>query len=528
LQDGWEPRWEPERADCAAPGTVRAASAVAPVPTRSYRRVALNPADVHIDHEGNPLPPGVYATVAPDGTIVGYRARWREDDEDGIRRNAAKRFSARKLGSLERARAEACAFREAAVEIARRGETVLRPESAAQMTVDELFKEWLTEHAAVNLSERYATDAVRWWDREIATRPLALVRLARIADDPTLIGRLQDDLVREGLTAASRVQVLKILRAVLRWGRRRYPRTLTVELSGLFSLPTQRRQRLIYAADAVGVERLIEAVVARPARNALLPLRDAALIAAMGFTVAARPSEWLHSATWGDTYESTVEFQRPVWTRLDGDEPFMSDGDDTPEGLKTGARAALLFPNASDRLLGYRSELETRYGPQPDNALVFQALGRQGPLWWDDGTPVAWSGDQYKRWTARVWRPARARAATARDVPRGMETMRFYDLRHTAISMALHSTLVMTRYGMDLHNLAAWAGHDVQTLQRRYSHIIARYRGAKPIDLKHEFSRARTRVQARPFTPSERLPGPQRAAQRRRRERAARDGDGPR
>jgi hypothetical protein len=109
-----------------------------------------------------------------------------------------------------------------------------------------------------------------------------------------------------------------------------------------------------------------------------------------------------------------------------------------------------------------------------------------------------------------------------------METMRFYDLRHTAISMALHSTLVMTRYGMDLHNLAAWAGHDVQTLQRRYSHIIARYRGAKPIDLKHEFSRARTRVQARPFTPSERLPGPQRAAQRRRRERAARDGDGPR
>jgi hypothetical protein len=74
------------------------------------------------------------------------------------------------------------------------------------------------------------------------------------------------------------VQVLKVLRSVLRWGRRRYPRTLTVEFSGLFSLPSQQRKRLIYAADAVAVERLIEAVLVRPARDPLLPIRDAALV----------------------------------------------------------------------------------------------------------------------------------------------------------------------------------------------------------------------------------------------------------
>lgn len=51
---------------------------------------------------------------------------------------------------------------------------------------------------------------------------------------------------------------------------------------------------------------------------------------------------------------------------------------------------------------------------------------------------------------------------------------------------------------MDLHNLAAWSGHDVETLQRRYSHIIARYRGAKPTDLDRELSRARAGVKARP------------------------------
>jgi hypothetical protein len=264
-----------------------------------------------------------------------------------------------------------------------------------------------------------------------------------------------------------------------------------VELSGLFTLPSQRRQRLIYTADAVGVERLIEAVLARRARNPLLPLRDAALLAAMGFTVASRPSEWLHSATWADLYERTVEFQRPTSIGAEDLERLGSEVDEPEEGLKTGARAALLFANARDRLLAYRSELEARHGPQSDSALVFQALGREGPLWSKDGTPVPWSVNDHKRWAARIWRPARERAAKAPDVPKGVAKMRFYDLRHTAISMALHSTLAMTRHGMDLHNLAAWAGRDVETLQRRYSHIIARFRtAARPIGRNDARSRA--------------------------------------
>lgn len=487
---------------------------------RSHTSVTLKLTEIRTDHEGHPLPPGVYAVVREDGSIVGYKARWREDDDDGVRRNAAKRFSVRKLGSLERARTEACAHREAAVDIARRGEIVLRSDAAAAMTVDDLFKQWLTEHAATNLSERYATDAVRWWDREIATRPIARVRLARVADDPALITRFQDELARAGLTASSRVQVLKILRSVLRWGRRRYPRTLKVEFSGLFKLPSQQRVRLIFAADAVAVERLIEAVLIRRTRDPLLPLRDAALVAAMGFTVAARPSEWLHSATWGDVYEDTVDFQRPEALRFD-DRKSLEGADLFQPGLKTGARAALLFPGARDRLRVYRTELEARHGTQPDYGLAFQTLGPHGPLWLEDGAPAAWSEDDYKRWTARVWRPARERAANAADVPKALATMRFYDLRHTAISMALHSTLVMTRHGMDLHNLAAWAGHDVQTLQRRYAHIIARYRAAEPIDLTHELAKARVQVEERPLIPSANLPGPQQAAQRRQRARHA-------
>jgi hypothetical protein len=39
------------------------------------------------DHRGDALPPGVYALVAPDGVIAGYKVRWREEDDDGGRRN---------------------------------------------------------------------------------------------------------------------------------------------------------------------------------------------------------------------------------------------------------------------------------------------------------------------------------------------------------------------------------------------------------------------------------------------------------
>jgi hypothetical protein len=65
--------------------------------------------------------------------------------------------------------------------------------------------------------------------------------------------------------------------------------------------------------------------------------------------------------------------------------------------------------------------------------------------------------------------------------------------------MALHSTLVTGAHGMNLHNLAGWAGHDVQTLQRYYAHVIARYQGAEPIDLEAECLVARARVAAAPF-----------------------------
>lgn len=399
--------------------------------------------------------------------------------------------------------------------------SVARSDTAAAMTVEEVFREWVVNRRA-EIQGETAERVVRLWDREIATRPIARVRLDRLSQDASILTRFQDALRTEGMKPSKRREVLKWLRAVLRWGRHRHPNALTIELSGLFQLPKQKKTRLAYAADAVGLERIIEAVLKRPARDDLLPLRDAAFVAAMGYTVASRPSEWRQSVTWDDLFEppsdtgiGTVELQQ---ASLDDELEVIS-------GLKTGAHVALLPVNAWDRILVYREALEDRFGPQSGNGLVFQVLDEDGPVWITAGdggdlVPLAMNKNDYVRWTARVWRPARTVAAQAPDAPAGLGGMTFYDCRHSAISIALHSTLVVGPHGMNLHPLAQWAGHDIPTLQRYYAHMIARYHGQPPIDIVAEGRRARAAVEARPFAPDERA-APQREAQRRRRARAA-------
>lgn len=464
------------------------------------------------DHYGNPLPSSVFGSArARDGVIVGYRARWREEDEDGIMRHRARSFAVRKYGSQDRALDAAISFLEGAREALQIDGSVSRPDTSRSMTVEAVFREWIVGHAPT-LSRAYAEKSIRLWDREIASRSISRVRLEKISEDASILVRFQDRLVAEGVSVSKRRGILKLLRAVLRWGRYRHPNALDIELSGLIRLPRRQRRRLSYAADAYGLERIIEAVLKRPARDELLPLRDAAFVAAMGYTIASRPSEWRYSATWADLHETTVELQRASRTYTGG-----------VEGLKTGPRAALLLPNARDRIATYREALEERFGPQPDHALVFQVLGEDGPIWSDGpegaGSPMAWSDNDYVRWTSRVWKPARDIAAQAPDSPAGLENMAFYDCRHTAISMALHSTIVSGPHGMNLHPLASWSGHDIATLQRHYAHSIARYHGLPPIDLEKEGREARRAVERSPFTPDERA-GPQREAQRRRRARA--------
>jgi hypothetical protein len=123
-----------------------------------------------VDHRGDPLPEGVYALVTPRGEVVSYKARWREQDDNGVVRQRSKSFSGREFRSLERARVRAIEQRDGATAIVRTGATVLRADSAARLTIGELFKEWITHYAAHNTGERYARDSVRTWDKHVEPR----------------------------------------------------------------------------------------------------------------------------------------------------------------------------------------------------------------------------------------------------------------------------------------------------------------------------------------------------------------------
>jgi len=454
--------------------------------------MALALQETGIDHRGNPLPTDICAQRRRDtGELVSFRVRWRQLDDRGRRLRPSRSFSIRKLGSPDRALDAATFFQAGAVEASRvyRRRTRL----PGVLTANDVFGEWMRLHA-VDLTLEYAEKMARLWEKEIAMRPIGDMRLKEISAEPSLLVTQQDELVAEGLAAGKRREIWKLVRAVLRWGRRRHPNVLTIEVAGLIELPAYDRFRLAYAADALGLERVIEAMLNRPSHDRLFSLRDAALVAAMGFTVATRPSEWRMSATWGDLREDTVEFQRRG--RRSGRRVA---------GLKRGAHVALLLPNARDRLLSFRHELERRFGAQPPHALIFQVLDADGPVWvrprsGGGRVPLAWPMNTYKTWTQRVWGSAREAAARAPDAPPGLARMTFYDCRHTAISLALHSTLVMGPLGMNLHPLAAMAGHSIQTLEDRYRHIIVRYIGKPAIDLEEECRAARERVAEAPFS----------------------------
>ncbi|MBA3358710.1 MAG: hypothetical protein H0U20_04545, partial [Thermoleophilaceae bacterium] len=209
--------------------------------------MATRLSETRVDHDGNSLPEGVYALANPRGEIVSYKARWREQDENGVEHQRSKSFARRELGSLDKARTAALKHRQGALQIVRSGESVLRAEKAVGLTLGELFKDWIANHAAHNTGERYATDSVRTWDTHIEPR-LGRVKLGTLASDPSIIVRFHEELQQAGLAISARRASLALLRSVLRWGRRRHPRALNTDFSGLFQVPSYKRRRLIRAA----------------------------------------------------------------------------------------------------------------------------------------------------------------------------------------------------------------------------------------------------------------------------------------
>lgn len=462
--------------------------------------------------DGTPLPPGVWGRYDGGGRIVAFKIRWRETLPNGSGQNRSKTFDV-VGGRWKETLRLAVGYLGGAREIAGGGQTVARPSTSQQTTLDELFGEWIDRYGLERLTKKYLRESARDWDRYVSQaqvgvdggRTFGELTLRELIEQPEWLVSFQEALDAAAPGKATRRKVLFLIRGVLRRGQRWHPDVLVRNPAvEMFEMPSAKRRRLVRAPSLVSVHRIREAILNRPARDPLNPIVEAAFVSVMAEAPAVRPSEILNSARWHDLHQRTLWIQRPE-----------IDEDDDPEtGLKTGARAALILPTARQELLDLRSQLERRFGPVPDHALIFQRRDRAGLSWTREGDPVAWSLDDYKRFTARVFRPARTIAASAPDVPGWVARMRLYDLRHGAVSLALHG-------GVPQHQLCKHAGHSEKTLDEIYGHIIKEYEDLPPIDMAAEAECARAQVAARPHRPS-RAVGPQREQQRRRR--AARRG----
>lgn len=443
--------------------------------------------------------------------ITGFKVKWRERGRPGVYSQRSHTIKATP-NRWKSALAEAERFLRSAQGIAQRGEQVERASRGDSVTLDELFEDWIHRYASRHLSPRYVTDCARLWGREVSpvvlgddgTRTFGDLTLREIIHQPAWLVAYQEVLDATGLGDASRRKLLFLIRGVLERGQRWYPDTLTRNPAvSMFEMPSGKRLRMVRAPSLVAVHRIREAILCRPARDPLRRLIEAALVATMAEAIALRPSEVLHSARWEDLHEQTLWIQRSERLVNTDDEP----------GLKTGARATLILPTARQELLDLRKAIEQRFGVQPRHGLIFQQLTSEGPLWTADGEPVPWTLDEYKRFTERVYRPARAAASSATDVPEWVARMRFYDLRHGAVSLALHG-------GIPQHELSRYSGHSEKTLNDVYAHLIKEYEGRPRVDMAAEARTARSQVATRPHMP-ERLAGPQRAQQTRRRARHA-------
>lgn len=117
--------------------------------------------------DGSSLPAGVWARYDGDGRITGFKVRWREKLPNGREQQRARTFEV--IGDWWRhALREAAGYLHGARELADAGQTVARPSASAQLTLDELFGEWIDRYGVHGVSEKYLRESARYWDRFVS------------------------------------------------------------------------------------------------------------------------------------------------------------------------------------------------------------------------------------------------------------------------------------------------------------------------------------------------------------------------
>ena len=424
-----------------------------------------------------PLPRGVFAVRDRAGDISAYKVRWRAYDDDRRARQHSKNFSVRAYRGEDAALAAATAYHAELEYLRRRGEQPKadrrRIPTAQMMTVEDLGIEWARRYAFPRLAPKTRKIYAPIWDRRIVPH-IGHYRLTELHDDPRILVEFQETLEEEAMPPQMMRKTLFLLQGVLKHGRRWHPDLLPTPCwQGMFDMPSGQRMVLTRPLPPIAVERIRQQLLARQTRDPLSGIRDATIVSLGAYVVAMRPQEIL-ALTWDRVGPKTLAIEEK-----------LSLGQ-IVAGTKTGkVRPVRLTDHAAKDLEDWRVAFERRYGAVRPDALVFPA---------DDGGP--WSDTQQNNFGRRQWRSACKAAAVAlradlqhldqRD-PSWVARARWYDLRSSAISLALHGK-------WDLHSVAQLSGTTQANLEERYARLIHELGGEAAKDPDAAIAAARTRT----------------------------------
>ena len=314
-----------------------------------------------------------------------------------------------------------------------------------RVSLAEFGREWFSSYAKDHLSPETRKAYAGVWDRHILP-PLGGHSLRRLYADPQLIHQFATDLAADGTGPEAIKKCLTLLQGVLQraveWNR--IPDNPVRKIRK----PTNKNKRQAIVMAPATVEAL-RAILVRDDR-----LGDATLISVLAYA-GLRPGEalalrWKHIATKSIVVEGAVSNGRHK---------------DTKTGKVRSVR--LLAPLADD-LRAWRAASTH----DTDDDLIFPRPNGE-----------AWSTEDWKNWTNRVFQRTCLEAGLGRYVKRTVNGNtqcswrasngtdagpRPYDLRHSFVSLLIHE-------GSSIVEVAANAGHSATMTLNTYGHVIAEF-----------------------------------------------------
>lgn len=304
---------------------------------------------------------------------------------------------------------------------------------AGKQTLGDFAKDdWWPRYVAPNLARMTRQDYAGTWDRYIGP---ALGGYALREITAPIVGALLSHLRARGVGPTAVRRTKAVLQSCL--SRAVEQGLIQGNPAQHVRLPRPEPKTTVRPLGPVAVERL----------RGALSQRDAALVSVLAY-VGPRPGEAL-ALRWGDIGERTILVER-------------SDDDGAIKATKTQRvrSARLLAPVRAD-LAAWR----LASGRPDDDALVFPKRGGG-----------AWRTHDWRNWSRVHFQP------TARAL--GLDIRRPYDLRHAAVSLALHE-------GRSVVEVASWLGHSPAMTYNTYAHVVEELRDSPRIDAEEAIRQAR-------------------------------------